>query len=59
MTVRGALQRLPTHQAEILERFFVRDESYQTIASVLDIPPGTIASRISRALAALREELER
>jgi RNA polymerase sigma-70 factor (ECF subfamily) len=59
MTVRAALQRLPRHQAEILERFFVRDESYQTIASVLDIPPGTIASRISRALAALREEIER
>lgn len=59
MTVRAALQRLPTHQAEILERFFVRDESYQTIASVLNIPPGTIASRISRALAALREEIER
>jgi RNA polymerase sigma-70 factor, ECF subfamily len=59
MTVRAAVERLPAHQAEILDRFFVRDESYQTIAAALDIPPGTIASRISRALAALRMEIER
>jgi DNA-directed RNA polymerase specialized sigma24 family protein len=36
----------------------VRDESYQTIGAALGIPPGTIASRISRALAALRVEVE-
>jgi RNA polymerase sigma-70 factor (ECF subfamily) len=59
MTVRAALERLPAHQAEILDRFFVRDESYQTIAAELNIPPGTIASRISRALATLRAEVER
>ena len=58
MTVRAALERLGPHQAEILDRFFARDESYQTIAAELGIPPGTIASRISRALAALRSELD-
>jgi RNA polymerase sigma factor (sigma-70 family) len=58
MVVRDALMRLPDHQREIIERFFVQDESYQTIAVALDIPPGTIASRISRALVALRDELE-
>lgn len=57
--VRAALARLPTHQQEILDRFFARDESYQTIGAALGIPPGTIASRISRALAALRIEYER
>jgi RNA polymerase sigma-70 factor (ECF subfamily) len=56
--VRAALARLPAHQQEILDRFFARDESYRTIAAELGIPAGTIASRISRALAALREELE-
>ena len=58
MTVREALVKLPAHQQEILERFFVRDESYRTIAEALAIPAGTVASRISRALAALRQELD-
>ena len=58
LAVRAALDRLPPHQAEILDRFFARDESYQTIGAALGIPSGTIASRISRALAALRAELE-
>lgn len=58
LTIRAALDRLPAHHAEILDRFFARDESYQTIGEALDIPSGTIASRISRALAALRTELE-
>ncbi len=58
ITVRAALARLPVHQQEILDRFFARDESYQTISAALDLPAGTIASRISRALGALRRELE-
>lgn len=58
MVVRDALRRLPAHQQEILDRFFARDESYRTIADALAIPAGTIASRISRALAAVRVELE-
>jgi RNA polymerase sigma-70 factor (ECF subfamily) len=58
LTVRAALARLPDHQGEILDRFFARDESYQTISAALDLPSGTIASRISRALAALRREIE-
>jgi RNA polymerase sigma-70 factor (ECF subfamily) len=58
LAVRTALARLPGPQQEILDRFFARDESYQTISAALDLPAGTIASRISRALAALRRELE-
>ena len=54
LSVRAALSQLPAHQQEILDRFFARDESYDTIGAELGIPPGTIASRISRALAALR-----
>lgn len=54
LSVRAALAQLPAHQQEILDRFFVRDESYDTIGAELGIPPGTIASRISRALGALR-----
>jgi RNA polymerase sigma factor (sigma-70 family) len=54
LSVRAALARLPPHQQEILDRFFAKDQSYDTIGAELGIPPGTIASRISRALAALR-----
>jgi RNA polymerase sigma factor (sigma-70 family) len=55
LAVHAALDELPEHCQEILDRFFTRDESYQAIAAALDIPAGTIASRISRCLAKLRE----
>jgi|SRR4051812_40174405 len=58
LTVREALASLPDHCYEIVDRFFARDESYQTISDALDIPPGTVASRISRCLAKLRTELD-
>jgi RNA polymerase sigma factor (sigma-70 family) len=56
--VREALTELPEHCREILDRFFARDESYRTIGDALDLPSGTIASRISRCLKRLRELLE-
>ena len=55
---REALAQLSESCQEILDRFFARDESYQTIGETLEIPSGTIASRISRCLAKLREILE-
>jgi RNA polymerase sigma factor (sigma-70 family) len=58
LSVHEALAELPEHCREILDRFFTRDESYQTIGAALDIPAGTIASRISRCLAKLRELFE-
>lgn len=58
LTVHEALASLPEHCGEILDRFFARDESYATIGDELDLPPGTVASRISRCLAKLREQLE-
>jgi RNA polymerase sigma factor (sigma-70 family) len=58
LTVRGALDDLGQPCADLLDRFFCRDESYKTIGAELDLPPGTIASRISRCLVKLREELE-
>jgi RNA polymerase sigma-70 factor (ECF subfamily) len=58
LTVHEALAASPEHCREILDRFFARDESYKTIGAALDLPPGTIASRISRCLARLRELLE-
>jgi RNA polymerase sigma factor (sigma-70 family) len=58
LAVHEALGELPEHCQEILDRFFSRDESYQTIGTALDIPAGTIASRISRCLGKLREMFE-
>ena len=57
-TVREALTTLPEPCQEILDRFFARDQSYRTISSDLELPSGTIASRIARCLGKLREELE-
>ncbi len=58
LSVRDALKELPEHCREILDRFFARDESYRMIGEALDIPPGTIASRIARCLGKLKTSLE-
>ncbi len=55
LAVHEAMAELTENCREILDRFFARDESYQTIGVALEIPSGTIASRISRCLARLRE----
>ena len=56
--VHEAMAELTENCREILDRFFARDESYQTIGAALAIPSGTIASRISRCHAKLREIFE-
>jgi RNA polymerase sigma-70 factor (ECF subfamily) len=58
LAVHEAVDRLPEHCREVIDRFFARDESYKTIGDALELPSGTIASRISRCLARLREDLE-
>ncbi len=58
MTVRAGLDAVGEACQEILDRFFCRDESYRAIGEALDLPAGTIASRISRCLTKLRTELE-
>jgi RNA polymerase sigma factor (sigma-70 family) len=55
--VHEALSGLPEHCREILDRFFARDESYRAIGAALELPAGTIASRISRCLERLRDML--
>ncbi len=58
LAVRDALETLSGDCREILDRFFTRDQSYRAIGAALELPPGTIASRISRCLGRLREQLE-
>ena len=56
--VHEALAALPENCREILDRFFAKDESYRTIGDALELPAGTIASRISRCLDKLRDGFE-
>ena len=58
LDVHDGLEALSADCREILDRFFARDESYRTIGEALELPAGTIASRISRCLGKLREKLE-
>jgi RNA polymerase sigma factor (sigma-70 family) len=56
--VHEAMAGLPENCQQILDSFFARDESYRTIGDTLGLPPGTIASRISRCLDKLRDSFE-
>jgi len=58
VSVQEAMRTLSADCREILDRFFCRDQSYNTIGELLDLPPGTIASRISRCLGRLRVAYE-
>jgi RNA polymerase sigma factor (sigma-70 family) len=58
LTVHEALASVSGDCREILDRFFAQDQSYRTIGDALDLPAGTIASRISRCLKKLRAMLE-
>ncbi len=58
MAVRQALAQVGEPCAEMLDRFFARDQSYRTIGEELGLPAGTIASRISRCLEKMRGVME-
>jgi RNA polymerase sigma-70 factor (ECF subfamily) len=56
--VLAALDELPVEQREVLLLVGVEDLSYEEAARVLDIPEGTVMSRLSRARDRLRTILE-
>ena len=55
--VRAALARLPTQSREVLVLREMEECSYREIASVLEVPIGTVMSRLSRARSQLLREL--
>lgn len=57
--VRQAVERLPDEQRDIILLVPVGGLAYEEVAQILDIPIGTVRSRLSRARTALREMLER
>ncbi|HYL57241.1 MAG TPA: sigma-70 family RNA polymerase sigma factor [Candidatus Acidoferrales bacterium] len=57
--VESALDKLPEEFREAIMLVDVEELSYQEVAGVLDIPIGTVKSRVSRGRAILREALAR
>lgn len=52
------LQRLPAEQRAVLLLVTLEDMAYADVARVLEIPVGTVMSRLSRARSRMRELLE-
>ncbi len=56
-TIFSALERLPVAHREIILLCDVDEMSYREISQVLDVPMGTVMSRLARARENLRREL--
>ena len=56
--VRKAIEELPAAYREIIVLREFEELSYGEIAQVLDCPPGTVMSRLSRAREKLKEMLQ-
>ena len=55
----AALNALPADLSEVVRLAWVHELPYEDIAELVDVPRGTIKSRVSRARRLLREELRR
>jgi len=57
-SIQGAVAELPEYQKAMVLMFHVEMLSYEDIAEVLQLPIGTVKSRLHRARTGLREALE-
>jgi RNA polymerase sigma-70 factor (ECF subfamily) len=56
--LQGALEKLPPPLLEVILLCDVEEMKYKEIAVVLEIPIGTVMSRVARARTALRKTLQ-
>ena len=56
--VRGALKGLEPRYREVLMLRYLEDKSYDEIAEILQMPPGTVATLIRRGLRRLQQPLK-
>jgi len=54
----AAVEKLPEYQRAMITMFHVEMLSYEEIAEVLDLPIGTVKSRLNRARLGLRQALD-
>ena len=57
--MRQAITKLPAAQQETLELRLTQELSYQEIATVLEIPLGTVRSRLHNAVGRLRQVMQK
>jgi RNA polymerase sigma-70 factor, ECF subfamily len=57
--VQAALRKLPEEYRVVASLYFIEDMSYEAIAAVLGLPPGTVRSRLHRARRLLQQRLWR
>ena len=55
--IRDAIEKLPFHYREIVLLCDVEDLTYREIAQVIEIPMGTVMSRLARARKVIRDSL--
>jgi RNA polymerase sigma-70 factor (ECF subfamily) len=55
----AAVGRLPAIYRQVIVLRFLQGLAYREVAGVLDIPPGTVRSRLAKALELLRRDLSR
>jgi len=58
-TLHEAMKNLPEEQAFILKKVYLEDKSHTEIAEELDLPLGTVKSRVRLALSKLRLSVDR
>jgi RNA polymerase sigma factor (sigma-70 family) len=58
-TLEASVDELPVIEREIVTLFYLRELSLEQIATLVDVPVGTVKSRLFRARRILREQLHR